>query len=156
MCYGTYPKKIDLDEIKTIMTLEAVARLPLLSSKIFQMQPGDALFFCFIKLVITYLVIRFIIYDAYNLMTNTMGIYCELPAQVASTVNCLAPWVDFTATPNKNTPQGQSFFFVLDILNIIYTLVSIVFFIYGRVKLKQLYELLEGWDLTEDDYTLLI
>ena len=76
MCYGTYPKKVSLEEINTITTLDAVSRLPLLNAKVFQMQPGDALFFCFIKLVITYLVIRFLIYDAFNLYTNVLGVYC--------------------------------------------------------------------------------
>ena len=114
------------------------------------------MFFCFIKLLITYLIIRMIFYDGYNLYTNMLGTYCELPIHLHSTTICVAPWVDFTATPNKNTPVNQQLFFTLDILNLLFTLISIVFFFYGRVKLKQLYELLEGWDVTEDDYTLLI
>ena len=85
-----------------------------------------------------------------------LGVYCELPVHLHSTTICVAPWVDYTSTPNKNTPLNQQLFFTLDILNLLFTLVSIVFFFYGRVKLKQLYELLEGWDVTEDDYTLLI
>lgn len=98
------------------MTLEAVARLPLLSQKIFQIQSGDALFFCFVKLIITYLCIRFFIYDGYNLATNLVGVYCELPKQVNSAIVCVAPWVDYTATPNKNTPLNQNLFLPLDIL----------------------------------------
>ena len=124
------------------MTLEHVSRLPLLSHKIFQIQAGDALFFCFVKLLITYLCIRFVLYDGYNLYTNMLGTYCEQPVQLKSATVCVAPWVDYTATPNKNTGFNQPLFFTLDILNLIFTFASIVFFFYGRVKLKQLYELL--------------
>ena len=99
---------------------------------------------------------RFFILDAYNLYTNQMGNYCSLPAQAKSLTVCTTPLIDNYATPNKSTPQGQPYFIILDFLNLVLTFVTIVFFVYGRIKLFSLYNSLETWDVTEDDYSVLI
>jgi hypothetical protein len=44
----------------------------------------------------------------------------------------------------------------MDIMSLGTTILSIAFFIYGRVKLNELYWQLETSDITEDDYTILI
>jgi len=41
-------------------------------------------------------------------------------------------------------------------MNLVLTIISILFFIYGRIKLYILYNNLETWDVTEDDYSVLI
>lgn len=132
-------KKTDLHK-KNMIKLE--------SKDVFLIQPGDALFFCFVKLVLTLLIMRFFILDAYNLYTNSIGNYCIQPAQLQSQTVCTTPWVDRYATPNKSTPQGQPYFATLDYLNLVLTIVSIAFFIYGRIKLYILYNHLETWDVT--------
>lgn len=131
-------------------------KVKLESKDVFQIQAGDALFFCFVKLLITQLVMRFVIMDAYNLYTNYLGTYCSEPAQVNSKHVCKTLWVDLSATPNKNTFHDQHYFITLDYLNFVLTIVSIIFCLYGRAKLYVLYNQLETWDVTQDDYSVLI
>lgn len=59
--YGTIPSK---DNIKA-------------GSKIFLLNPGTAMFFTFIKMAIAYLLLKFILTDCYNLVTNTLATSCN-------------------------------------------------------------------------------
>ena len=60
------------------------------------------------------------------------------------------------STANKDTLADQDYFFLYDILAFAFTVFSIFFFLYGRIKFLELHELLENWEITEDDYTILI
>ena len=122
----------------------------------FKIQAGDALFFCFVKLVISFLVLRFLLFDLFNMYANVQGGYCTEEPQVSSLSICNSPFIDIFSTPNRSTPKGQHFFIGSDILGLLFTMISIFFFIYGRVKLFQLYLMLESWDVTEDDYSILV
>ena len=122
----------------------------------FQIQSGDALFFCFIKLVITYLIIRFLLLDVYNLFTNSLGHYCRDFENSVGEKICVNGFFSVLSTANKNTIADQDYFFLYDILAFAFTVFSIFFFLYGRIKLLELHELLENWEITEDDYTILI
>jgi hypothetical protein len=158
--YRSYPKEITKEEVEAasekvefgmIHNLKAIS-----SDHVFQVQCGDALFFCFVKFLIMLMMLRFFILDAYNLYSNSQGHYCLQSAQVQSTTVCVTPWIDNLSTPNKNTPEDSHFFLTGDILNLLFTFVCLFFFIYGRIKLFQLYSMLESWDITEDDYTILV
>lgn len=120
------------------------------------MKAGDALFFCFIKLVLTYLMIRFFVLDAYNLFTNHLGHYCNNYQSEGSDKICVNELFSVLATANKRMAVDQDYFFLYDILALVFTIFSIGFFIYGRIKLKELYQWEENEDITEDDYTILI
>lgn len=47
-------------------------------SDIFLLNAGSAMFFTFIKMTVTYLVLRFLLSDCYNLITNMLSTNCDI------------------------------------------------------------------------------
>jgi hypothetical protein len=66
MKYGTTPSK---DDVKA-------------GSNIFLLNAGSAMFFTFIKMTIAYLLMRFLLSDCYNLITNTVSTTCDQGSNV--------------------------------------------------------------------------
>jgi hypothetical protein len=64
--YGTTPSK---DHIKA-------------GADIFLLNAGSAMFFTFIKMTVIYLLMRFLLSDCYNLITNTVSTNCDLAENV--------------------------------------------------------------------------
>jgi hypothetical protein len=62
MKYGTTPSP---DHIKA-------------GKDIFLLNAGSAMFFTFIKMTVIYLVLRFLLSDCYNLITNLLSTNCEV------------------------------------------------------------------------------
>ena len=154
--YSTYPKaetKGGQDE-DNVCVDEGMG--PKGDTTTFLLQSGDALFFCFIKLVISFLLLRFLILDVYKLWANYHGSVCALGRLDWMDKICTNWLVSVLSTYNNMVADSEILFERIDLLSLIVTVVTIIFFIYGRIKLRQLYWLLQRSDVTEDDFSILI
>lgn len=83
---------------------------------------GVSLYFSFIKMVTWYMLIRFIVFDLYNLYLSVFGEYCAKLNRSHSTDLC-------SITSSGYNLKGNTDTHVLDILNFAFTLISIAYFI---------------------------
>lgn len=83
---------------------------------------GVSLYFSFIKTVTWYLLIRFIVFDLYNMYLSMYGNYCSSLNKAQSSDLC-------SITLSGYNLKGKSDTHVLDLLNFAFTLISIAYFI---------------------------
>jgi hypothetical protein len=100
-------------------------------------------------MAVIYLLIRFLITDIYNLISSTLGSYCNDSSNDCSTLAKLSAF-------NKKTQEDEGMVNVVDILNMICAIVSIVFFILYRKFQFKIYNIAETSSFSQDDYTLLV
>lgn len=108
------------------------------------------MFFTFIKMAICYLLLRFLISDAYNLATSVMAHYCyDYPSECTDFSSRLSSY-------NKKTPEDEGMIRMVDILNLATTVFSIVFFLFYRSYQFKIYKIANSFNHTQDGYTLLV
>lgn len=86
---------------------------------------GVSLYFSFIKTVTWYLLIRFILFDLYNMYMSMYGDYCSSLKSDKSSDLCSITVSGYNLKGNEDTH-------VLDLLNFAFTLVSIAYFIHFK------------------------
>lgn len=101
-------------------------------------------------MLMSYLLIRFLIIDAFALVTNIVGQYCS---------NVDQNKCDFTlwnqlSTMNKN--DNSTFVLIHDILSLVLIVVSILFFFLYRRKQYTKAKALNDRNQVEEDYTILV
>ena len=89
------------------------------------MRSDIILFFSFIRTLIIYLVIHILISDTYNLITNMAGNACK-----DHIAHCPKTFLTLMATSNKLNHKDP--LKVLDILNLVLVVVSILYFAFIR------------------------
>lgn len=94
-------------------------------SKKVQLPLGLSLYFSFIKRIIGYFVLRFLVFDLYNLYISMYGDYCSNILKSSSTDLCTITYSGYNLKGTKHL-QGTN---VLDLLNFIFTLLAIIYFI---------------------------
>lgn len=106
------------------------------------------MFFTFIKMAICYLILRFILMDAFNLISSaTAGSYCKV-------YGCDSLITGEISSYNMIGEQGLVF--ALDILNLITILFSIAFFnLYRKVQYR-IEMLINAAQHTQEDYSLFL
>ena len=77
LCYSTYPQGQDATQTQNKEIMGYIAGSTRNFENTFQIQSGISLFFCFVKLALTYLMIRLVVMDLYNIITNSFGHYCS-------------------------------------------------------------------------------
>lgn len=112
---------------------------------------GASMFFTFIKMTIVYLLLRFIITDGFNLVTNFLATYCN-----DSTHECEDNSFARASIFNKVTPEGDSDVMIVDILNLVTVVFSIIYFLVYHKYQSQIYSLLDSSAHTQDDYTVFV
>lgn len=134
MKYGTTPSS---DKVKA-------------GTDVFLLNSGSSMFFTFIKMSICYLLLRFLISDAYNLITSLMATYCkDNPHDCSDFSSNLSAY-------NKKTTSDEAMANIVDILNLVTVIASIVFFFFYRKYQFHIYNLVDISNHTQDDYTLLV
>ncbi len=113
MNYGTTPSINNVKDGKNVFLLNA----------------GSAMFFSFIKMVVVYLLMRFLLSDCYNLVTNILSTNCDMPENIQI---CKDNIVARYSSYNKGTLNDEPFLYVVDILNLVTIVLSIIFFLYYR------------------------
>jgi hypothetical protein len=100
-------------------------------------------------MVIFYLMLRFLVFDAYNLYSSSYGQYCpELAAERVQN-QCIYSLSGF----NLKSSANQSNLNVLDILSLLFTILAIIYFIIFRRLAFTLVHWLEYVELSEETFT---
>ena len=110
------------------------------------------MYFMFAKIVIIYLVMRFLLVDAYTLIVSGKGRFCANFATQHATQLCTFYLSGF----NLKSVSSQVYLNVLDILNIVLTLLTMVFFIISRKIITRMQEWLDYADINQEDYSILL
>ena len=113
---------------------------------------GSAMFFTFIKMCIVYLLLRFLLTDGFNVITNFMATFCSRDDVDLCGKNSFAK----SSLYNKMTPTSEKLIVIVDILNLATVVVSILFFFFYRKYQYGIYSLLDSNAHTQDDYTLFV
>jgi len=84
-------------------------RHPTPNEEIFMLPASISLYFTFIKMVIAYIVARFLIVDLYNLVTNFNGRYCALLAVKHSRLEkaCTTFFISILSGYNKKSAEDR-------------------------------------------------
>jgi hypothetical protein len=90
------------------------------------MRSDIILFFSFIRSLIIYLVLHLVVSDAFNLFTNMVGNACGSAHQTS----CPKTFLTMLATTNKIRHRNP--LLILDILNLLLVVLSILFFYFVR------------------------
>jgi hypothetical protein len=119
---------------------------------VFLLQSGVSMYFTFVKMVVLYLALRFFIVDLFTIIVSIGGGYCT--AYAAAHVN--NPCAFTISGYNLKTAADQKYLNFLDILNLVLTIFSIVFFnVYRKVFFK-----LQNWldynDISQEDFSVLV
>jgi len=120
---------------------------------VFLLPAGVGVYFRFIKIAIFYLILRFLILDAYTIYWSLYGSYCANLHHENYTDLCLLT----ISGVNLKTLQDQDKLVMLDWLSLGFTFISILYFWYFRYRIKRDY----GWmdiceDVSQENYSLLL
>ena len=110
------------------------------------------MFFSFIKMAIIYLLIVFLVVDAYQLIVNILGNYCDKNVNLCEG-NFFGKFSTYNLYEDK-TMKG--YVYTMDILCLLIVLGSIPFFIAYRKIQYQIYDKIDAENQTQDDYTILV
>jgi hypothetical protein len=93
---------------------------------------GVVLYFCFVKMVLAFLLLRLLVFDLYNMLASVYGNYCanlnsaNVPDLCTTTVSAY----------NLKSASSQTQLNVLDILCFTFVLLAILFFVLFRKLLN--------------------
>lgn len=133
LCYSTTPAK------------------PVEGNDVFMVATDASLYFIFIKMVVFYVILKFVIIDAYTLYASMHGTYCA--NYLTSTGKICA----YTMSGyNLKAAADQHFINIIDILALVFVLMSIVFFLIFRKKLNQIRDWLDFNIVSQDDFAILV
>jgi hypothetical protein len=114
LCYSTHPQDPQVDH------------------QVFLLSSNTAMYFSFVKMAIVYLVIRVLVFDAYNLYSSINGQYCQ-HHQCAYTISGY----------NLKSAANQSSLNILDIMAFAFSIISIFYFIIFR---RHVFKLIQWLD----------
>jgi hypothetical protein len=116
---------------------------------VYKLDRNVVLYFIFIKMVICFLLLRLVVFDAYSLYVSSRGQYCAMREAARAKPFCV--WT--LSGYNLKSAYDQPSLDVLDILALAFTIVSIAYFIAFRKHAYKKYHWLEYYDLTENTHT---
>lgn len=105
----------------------------------YRVRSDVALFFAFIKSVIIYLLFHCIIHSIFTIYANHMlGKHCQLTGGCVSTI--------WNTLSTSNSFDRQDLINIIDILNLVTIVLSIVFFYFSRKKRYEMNKLIDKED----------
>lgn len=140
-----------VNTIELPLSYDTIPAVPKVGDQKFLLNSGTSLYFTFIKMCIGYLVLRFLICDAFNMWTSYHGHYCkENPSKCSDYFN------SYFSSYNKHTPADEHLMNIVDYLNVAVTIVSIIYFYFCRKYLSRINDVLEQSNVSQDDFSLLV
>ena len=92
------------------------------------------MYFVFIKMMIAFLILRFLIFDIYTLMVSVTGSYCANLLASGSSKYC----VIVMSAYNLKAAKDQAKLNIIDYVSLGYVVLSILFFIvFRKIVIKQ-------------------
>ena len=119
-------------------------------NEVFLLETDFSMYFTFIKMATVYLLIRFLVFDIYNILASKDGHYC------ASLIGSKEACAYTISGYNLKSAQDQDALNIIDILSLAFTLISIVFFLIYRKKQFRLRDWLDFNEVSQDDFSVLI
>ena len=110
------------------------------------------MYFTFIKMVIAYLTIRFLIFDIYNILASMNGEYCSNLMASGSQDLCDRTISGYNLKSAANTSELN----VLEWLSLAFTIISIVFFYVFRRILNEQKNRSRSIHFSQDEFSILI
>jgi hypothetical protein len=107
-------------------------RAPSPEDPVFLLPANICLYFTFVKMVIGFILMRFVIVDLYNLVTSLNGRYCSLLGGKSSSLNevCTSFIISVLSGYNKHSSHNREAMVRLSLLGFIFVVVSIVYLIW--------------------------
>ena len=133
LCYSTTPDK------------------PVEGNNVFMVATDASLYFIFIKMVIFFLILKFLIVDAYTLYSSLHGNYC---ANYHTSTGKICAYT--MSGYNLKAAADQHLINVIDILALVFVLVSCVFFLVSRKRLNKIRDWLDFNIVSQDDFAVLV
>ena len=138
ICYGASPEQ------------------PKVGDPIFLLATDVSLYFTLIKVIIFYLVLKFLVVDAYIIYASLNGSYCPNLATLHKTNSVIKVCSMTYSGYNLNSASNQSSLIIIDILTCAFALISVIFFIFARKHVNRLRDWLDFNEISQDDYTVLM
>ena len=133
LCYSTTPQKPEEDQDVFLVVTDA------------------SLYFIFIKMVIFYITIKFLIVDAFTIYAGMQGSYCtNLAAHSAH--KCAYTISGY----NLKAIADQHFLNIMDILTLVFVVFSIIYFMIFRKSFNKIRDWLDFNIVSQDDFTILV
>ena len=111
-----------------------------------------ALYFIFVKMVIYYLILKVLIFDAFTIYASSTGSFCTQYQAVNPTKTCSYTLSGY----NLKSAADQAVLNIIDILALAFTLFSVVFFIIFRKRMAKVRDWLDFTSISQDDFTILV
>jgi hypothetical protein len=119
-------------------------------NKTFWLTSGVSLYFTFVKMLILYLSFRFLLTDSFNLISSiSSGEYCGTYANL-----CNGYFTSLASSYNK--ALQFNILKVVDVLNLITVILSIIFFNFYRKIQYRIYSIVDYSQHTQNDYTIFL
>eukprot|EP00178_Gracilaria_changii_P008793 TRINITY_DN26328_c0_g2_i1.p1 TRINITY_DN26328_c0_g2~~TRINITY_DN26328_c0_g2_i1.p1 ORF type:complete len:175 (+),score=10.79 TRINITY_DN26328_c0_g2_i1:376-900(+) len=106
----------------------------------------------FVKMVIYYLILKLLFFDAFVSYASTKGSFCTNYAAANVGKACAYTISGY----NLKGAASQQFIDIIDILALAFTIISIIFFIVFRKRMAKIRDWLDFNTISQDDYTILV
>lgn len=131
---------------------------PSLTDYVFLLPASICLYFTFVKMLITYMIVRFLMLDLYNIVTSFKGRFCTFMSADSFYLGqyCTSFTLGPLANLSKHAKTTLQTSTVLAYLSLTFVVLSIAYFIWYEHYAYNLYYYLENNQVTQDDFTVLI
>ena len=112
------------------------------------------MYFLFIKMVIGYLIIRFLVFDIFNILKAINGSYCANSAIANIKMNKFV--CSYISGYNLFASNNQSSLDQISIAGLVLTIISIVYFVLCKRKQTRLIRWLDRNNISQQNFSVLL
>jgi uncharacterized protein YegP (UPF0339 family) len=121
-------------------------------NQVFLVATDCSLYFIFVKMVIYYLILKVLIFDAFTIYASSKGSFCT--NYHAANPNKICAYT--LSGYNLKSAADQAYLNIVDILALAFTLFSVIFFIVFRKRMSKVRDWLDFSTISQDDFTVLV
>jgi hypothetical protein len=107
-------------------------------------------------MAIIYLIMRFLIFDIFSIVTSKNGSFCSNVKLANRTDTCSVARFGIMSGYNFNSAADQPSLDIISILGLAITVVSIIYFIWYKSKQYKMMSWLDRNNKSQDDFSILI
>ena len=119
---------------------------PKVGDPVFMLATDVSLYFILVRVIIFYLILKFLVFDAYTFYASMSGKYCSINGP------CLTTYSGY----NLKSAANQSDLDIISYLAFAFVIFSIVFFLIARKQVNKLRDWLDFNEVSQDDFTVLM
>jgi hypothetical protein len=126
-----------------------LAKEPEVGADKFVLPLGVSMFFSFLKMIIILLILRFLIFDTFMMIASAQSNYCETTSK---TTTCRITRSGY----RLRDPNTQNLLIGVDVLNFVFIIFAMVYFVLFRRLLEKLRQYTRGDEFVERNYTVMV